>query len=155
MNDSSETGHVAGPTTGLVSAGSREVDTKVLVTAGLAAVVVGIIGVALGAVFAGTQGVIGAVIATVIVLIFFSVGQFALGSVLRTNPDMAMTVALMVYLIKIGALFILIIVFAHTTFFNTKVFAATIVACTIAWTASEVWVFSRTKVLYVDPKKLP
>jgi len=155
MNDSSEPGHVAGPTTGLVSAGSREVDTKVLVTAGLAAVVVGIIGVALGAVFAGTQGVIGAVIATVIVLIFFSVGQFALGSVLRTNPDMAMTVALMVYLIKIGALFVLIIVFAHTTLFNTKVFAATIVACTIAWTASEVWVFSRTKVLYVDPKKLP
>jgi ATP synthase protein I len=43
-------------------------------------------------------------------------------------------------------------VFANTTLFNTRIFAATIVACTIAWTASEVWVFARTKVLYVDPE---
>jgi hypothetical protein len=35
--------------------------------------------------------------------------------------------------------------------FDTKVFAATVVVCTIAWTSAEVWVFSRTKVLYVEP----
>ena len=29
--------------------------------------------------------------------------------------------------------------------------AGVIVACTLAWTLVEVWVFSRTKVLYVDP----
>jgi ATP synthase protein I len=63
-----------------------------------------------------------------------------------------MTVALTIYLAKIGVLFILIIAFAQTTLFNTQVFAATIVACTLAWTMAEVWIFSRTKVLYVDPE---
>ena len=46
----------------------------------------------------------------------------------------------------------IIIAFADTTAFDTRVFAATIVACTLAWTVAEVWVFARTKVLYVDPE---
>ena len=36
-----------------------------------------------------------------------------------------------------------------------QAFAAVIVACTLAWTAAEVWVFARTKVLYVDPTGAP
>jgi hypothetical protein len=55
-------------------------------------------------------------------------------------------------LLKVGALLIFIIVFADTTLFDTKVFAATIIACTLAWTAAEMWVFTTTKVLYVDPE---
>lgn len=105
----------------------------------------------LGAVLRGGGGATGAVVATVLVLVFFSAGQVILGSVLRSNPQMAMTVALMIYLVKIGVLFVFIILFAETTLFDTKVFAATVVACTIAWTVAEVWVFARTKVLYVDP----
>ena len=102
----------------------------------------------------GVPGAIGGALATVIVLAFFSVGQLVVGSVLRTNPQMAMTVALMTYLLKIGVLFVLIILLAGTTAFNTKAFAAVIVACTIAWTVVEVWVFARTKVLYVEPDSL-
>ena len=90
--------------------------------------------------------------ATVLVLVFFSVGQFVLGSVLKSNPQMAMTVALTIYLVKIGVLFVLIIAFADTTAFDTRVFAGTIVAGTLTWTVAEVWVFARTKVLYVDPE---
>ena len=54
-------------------------------------------------------------------------------------------------LLKIGALLIFIVLFQDTTAFNTKVFALTVLACTLTWTAAELWVFSRTKVLYVDP----
>jgi ATP synthase protein I len=81
------------------------------------------------------------------------VGQVAVGAVLRNAPQMAMSVALMVYLLKIGVLFIFIILFQGTTAFDTKVFALTIVACTLAWTIAEVWIFARTKVLYVDPQQ--
>jgi ATP synthase protein I len=59
------------------------------------------------------------------------------------------------YLVKIGVLFGLVIVLQGTTAFNTKVFATTIVACTLAWTVVEVWVFARTKVLYVEPGQRP
>ena len=128
------------------------IDALVLRRAGLITAVVGAAGIVIGFAADGVSGGVGGIFATLIVLVFFSVGQFVLGSVLRSNPQMAMTVALTVYLVKIGVLFVLIIAFANTTLFNTRIFAATIVACTIAWTVSEVWVFARTKVLYVDPE---
>ncbi len=128
------------------------IDGLMLRRAGVITAIVGIIGTLIGFAVDSVPGLIGGIFATVLVLAFFSIGQFALGSVLRNNPQMAMTVALTIYLAKIGVLFILIIAFARTTLFNTQVFAATIVACTLAWTMAEVWIFSRTKVLYVDPE---
>lgn len=118
-------------------------------------VAVGIVAAVIGALVASDPGkaLLGAAIGTVIVVAFFTVGQVVVGAVLRTAPQMAMSVALMVYLVKIGILFIFIILFQGTTAFDTKVFALTIVACTLAWTVAEVWIFARTKVLYVDPQQ--
>lgn len=118
-------------------------------------VAVGIVAAVIGALVAADPGkaLLGAAIGTVIVVAFFTVGQVVVGAVLRTAPQMAMSVALMVYLVKIGVLFIFIILFQGTTAFDTKVFALTIVACTLAWTVAEVWIFARTKVLYVDPQQ--
>lgn len=130
---------------------TRNIDALILRTAGGVTVVVGVIAAAIGWAVAGSQGLIGAVVATVIVLGFFSIGQFTLGAVLRNNPQMALTVALLIYLVKVGVLLVLIILLADTTMFDTKVFAATIVIGTLAWTGAEVWVFARTKVLYVEP----
>lgn len=116
-------------------------------------VVVGVVAAVIGGLVASDTGkaLLGAAIGTLIVVAFFTVGQLVVGAVLRSNPQMATTVALMVYLIKIGVLLVFIILFQGTTAFDTKVFALTVVACTLAWTAAEVWVFSRAKVLYVDP----
>jgi ATP synthase protein I len=118
-------------------------------------VAVGIVAAIIGALVASDPGkaLLGAAIGTLIVVAFFTVGQVAVGAVLRNAPQMAMSVALMVYLLKIGVLFIFIILFQGTTAFDTKVFALTIVACTLAWTIAEVWIFARTKVLYVDPQQ--
>ena len=118
-------------------------------------VAVGVVAAIIGALVASDPGkaLLGAAIGTAIVVAFFTVGQVVVGAVLRSNPQMAMSVALMVYLLKIGVLFIFIILFQGTTAFDTKVFALTIVACTLAWTVAEVWIFTRTKVLYVDPQQ--
>ena len=99
------------------------------------------------------KGVLGAIIGTAIVIVFFTVGQLVVGAVLRSNPQMAMTVALMVYLLKIDALLIFIVLFQGTTAFDTKAMALTVLVCTLTWTAAELWVFTRTKVLYVDPSQ--
>ncbi|HAN71693.1 MAG TPA: hypothetical protein DCQ36_08920 [Actinobacteria bacterium] len=120
-------------------------------SAGLATLLVGVIGTVIGTAVAGTQGLIAGALGTVIVLVFFSVGQLVLGAVLKNNPQNAMMVAMALYLVKIGVLLILLLVLQDATFFAPKVFAGVIVACTLAWTFVEVWVFSRTKVLYVDP----
>ena len=124
---------------------------SVLRTAGILTASVGIIAIILGGIFAGSSGLIGAIFAAALVLVFFSVGQLVIAGVMRNAPEMAMTVALLTYLLKIGVLFVIIILFADTTAFNTKVFALTVVACTIAWTVAEVWVYGKTKVLYVEP----
>jgi ATP synthase protein I len=131
------------------------IDKLVLTRAGGVTGVVGGISVIVGWLIAGTSGFIGAFIGAAIVVIFFTVGQFFLGRVLRTNPQMALTVALTIYLLKVGVLLILIILFAETTLFDTKVFAATIIACTLAWTIAEMWIFATTKVLYVEPESSP
>ncbi len=127
------------------------VDTLVLSRAGSATVVVGVIATIIGTVVASTKGLVGGVLGTLIVLVFFTIGQVILGSVLKNNPQMAMTVAMALYLAKIGVLLVLLLLLQDATFFAPKVFAATIVACTLTWTFVEVWVFSRTKVLYVEP----
>ena len=136
----------AGPAT------SRQVDRLILQRAGGLTLVVGIIACVISWLTVGPAGLLGSGFASVIVLAFFGIGQWVVGSVLRNNPQLAMTVALMTYLIKIGVLFVLILLFAGTSAFNTKAFAATIVACTIAWTVAEVWVFARTKVFYIEPQ---
>jgi ATP synthase protein I len=130
----------------------QSVDTLVLRGAGVPTLVVGALATAVSWAVAGVPGLIGGVLGTVIVVAFFSVGQFVLGRVLRDNPQMAMTVAMTLYLVKIGVLFGFIVLFAGTTAFDTKAFGLTIVACTLTWTVAEVWVFARTKVLYVEPE---
>ena len=127
------------------------IDRLMLRSAGVATLLVGIVGTVIGAVVAGTQGIIAGALGTLIVLVFFSVGQLVLGAVLRNNPQNALMVAMALYLVKIGVLLVLLLVLQDATFFAPKVFAAVIVCCTLAWTFAEVWVFARTKVLYVEP----
>ena len=127
------------------------IDALMLRSAGVATLLVGVVGTVIGTVVAGSQGLIAGALGTLIVLVFFSVGQLVLGSVLKNNPQNAMMVAMALYLVKIGVLLILLLVLQDATFFAPKVFAGVIVACTLAWTFVEVWVFSRTKVLYVEP----
>lgn len=131
------------------------VDRLVLRSAGIAALLVGIVGTVIGTAVAGNKGLIAGALGTAIVLVFFSVGQLVLGSVLKNNPQNAMMVAMALYLVKIGVLLVLLLVLQDATFFAPKVFAGVIVACTLAWTFVEVWVFSRTKVLYVEPGSGP
>ncbi len=127
-------------------------DSQVLTRAGVLTFIVGVIATIIGGLVAGSQGVIGGALGTVLVIVFFSVGQLVLGSVLKNNPQIALMVAMALYIVKIGVLLILLIVLQNATFFAPRVFAATIVACTITWTFVEVWYYSRTKVLYVEPE---
>ena len=120
-------------------------------TAGLATLAVGIVCTVLAGIFRGKDGLIGAAVATALVLIFFAVGNLVLNWALRAHPQIALSIALLTYVVKIGVLFLLIIAFADTTLFNTKVFALVVVVCTVTWTMSEVVLWSKARVLYVEP----
>ncbi len=130
----------------------RSIDALVLQRAGVGTLVAGGIVVAISAAVAGGSGALGAILGTILVIAFFSVGQFVLGAVLKSNPQMALTMALTLYLVKVGVLLLIIVLFADTTLFNTKTFAAAILTGTLVWTLLEVWIFGTTKVLYVEPE---
>lgn len=131
---------------------ARSIDTLVLRRAGLGTAVAGVIVVVISGIVAGSSGAVGAILGTILVIVFFSVGQFVLGAVLKSNPQMALTMALTLYLVKVGVLLLIIILFADTTLFNTKTFAAAILTGTMVWTVVEVWIFGTSKVLYVEPE---
>ncbi len=128
---------------------------NIIVRAAIPTVVVGIMAVVVGYLKTGTQGLVGAAFGALIVVVFFSAGQLALDKVIRTNPGIATSMALLLYLIKVAVLFVLILIFQDTKAFDTKVFAATIVTCTIVWLVAETWAFATAKVLYVEPGSGP
>jgi ATP synthase protein I len=123
-----------------------------LVRPAIATAVVGLLGVVWGALVAGTAGVIAAVMATVVVLAFFALGQLAVQKVLASNPALGLNVALGVYMGQIVVLFILLAALRDATFFDPRVFAGTIVACALVWTAMIVVSLSKRPSAYVEPE---
>ncbi|MEU0938469.1 MULTISPECIES: hypothetical protein [unclassified Embleya] len=100
---------------------------------------------------AGGKGLLGAVFATVVVLAFFAIGQVAIGRISRDNPLMMMNMALFTYIVQILLLGLVLFLFKDTKAFDTKVFGLTILGATLVWVASQVWIFTRLKIAYVEP----
>jgi ATP synthase protein I len=127
-------------------------DSLVLRRASAITIAVGIVATIIGTVMAGSKGLIAGVLGTVIAVGFFAAGQYIVGRVLRDSPETAFMTALAVYMGQILILFVILLVLQDATFFAPKVFAATIIACTLSWILASALVTWRTKVLYVDPE---
>lgn len=118
----------------------------------IATAVVGLIGTVIGAVVAGVPGLIGGLMATVVVVVFFAAGQLAIQKVLADNPALGLNIALGVYLGQTIVLFLLLLLLRDATFFNPKVFAGTVVACALVWTGFIVAALSKRPDAYVEPE---
>lgn len=119
----------------------------VVVTSG-----VGVVAVVVAGLVGGGPAALGAGLAAVIVIAFFASGQYAVTRILAGNPDMALSGALLVYMTQILVLFGLIVVLQGATWLDPKVFALTVVICTLTWVLMLVWGTQRIKVLYVEPR---
>jgi len=128
---------------------------KLILRAAVPTLVVGALATITGFISSDTKGLVAGIFGTLLVVIFFAVGQLALDKVIRTNPGIATSMALLLYLVKVAVLFVLLLIFKDTQAFDTKVFAATIVSCTVVWLVAETWAFATAKVLYVEPGSGP
>lgn len=117
--------------------------------------VVALLCVLVATLVAGTGGLLASVLGGIVVLLFFGLGQFAVAWVLRNRPEISMGAALLVYLVQMIVLFGLMVALKDATFFNSKVFALTIVVCVLVWTGAAVTTLVRSKVLYVEPGSGP
>lgn len=118
----------------------------------LGTLIAGIVGTVIGGIVAGGPGVIAGIMATVVVLLFFGLGQMAVQKVLANNPALGLNAALGVYLGQILALFLMLLLLRDATFFAPRVFAATIAVCALVWTGLIVAALSQRPAAYVEPE---
>jgi ATP synthase protein I len=130
-------------------------DARILRGAAIPTGLVGLVAIALSTAVAGLEGLVGSTFGVALAAVFFASSLIAVGRVARSNPIMMMNVAMLTYLVKILALGILLVLLRDTTAFDTKAFAWSILVCALVWTAAEVRVLARLKILYVEPDEAP
>ena len=117
----------------------------------LVTAVAAVIMVVLSAAVGGAKGLLGALVGVGLVVVFFGISAIAMSWAARKSPQVTMVTAVSTYLVKILALFFLVIRYSGTTAFNGKLFGFTVVVCVIVYTTAQAIVAARLKVPYVEP----
>jgi ATP synthase protein I len=126
-------------------------DARILRGAAIIAVPVGIVATVVSALVAGEKGLIGGLVALVVVAVFFGLGFAALMRITRDKPQLVMMAGLLVYAVQMLLIGVFIIVFTDTTLFDGRSFALSLLATALAWVGGQVRYTFTTKMLYVDP----
>ncbi|MEV6179849.1 hypothetical protein ACIHAR_33275 [Streptomyces sp. NPDC052016] len=126
-------------------------DVRILAQAAVPTVAVGAIAAVVSGVVAGGKGAIGAVVATVVVILFMGLGLYVLQRTAKSLPHLFQAMGLMLYAAQILLLFIFMAAFKNTTLFHPRAFAFTLVAGTLAWIVAQTRAHMKSKILYVEP----
>ncbi|MGA1677914.1 MAG: hypothetical protein ACO39E_00495 [Candidatus Nanopelagicales bacterium] len=130
-------------------------ETRLIVWGSLPAIAVGVITILALLYFEGGFAARSAVLGAVLVLLFFAFGQYVVGRVLATKPELGLGVAMLVYLTQLGVLLILIRVLRDVNWLDGRAFGISIITGTLAWTLGSVFMLSRHKTTVIevtDPK---
>lgn len=130
-------------------------ETRLIVWGSIPAIVIGAITVLALLLLEGGFAARSALLGAFLVLVFFSFGQYVVGRVLATKPELGLGVAMLVYLTQLGVLLILIRVLRDVNWLDGRTFGIAIIAGTLAWTLSSVFMLSRHKTTVIettDPK---
>ncbi|MFJ4281100.1 hypothetical protein [Streptomyces massasporeus] len=126
-------------------------DARILAQAAVPTAAVGAVAAVVSGVVAGGKGAIGAVVATLIVILFMGIGLYVLQRTAKSLPHLFQAMGLMLYAAQILLLFIFVAAFKNTTLFSPKAFAVTLVVGTLAWIAAQTRAHMKAKILYVEP----
>ncbi|MGW0611288.1 hypothetical protein [Streptomyces sp. NPDC002788] len=126
-------------------------DARNLAQAAVPTAAVGAVAAVVSGVVAGGKGVIGAVAATLVVILFMGIGLYVLQRTAKSLPHLFQAMGLMLYAAQILLLFVFMAAFKNTTLFHPKAFALTLVAGTLAWIAAQARAHMKAKILYVEP----
>jgi ATP synthase protein I len=127
-------------------------DVRILAQAAVPTAAAGAVAAVVSALVAGGKGAIGALVATVVVVLFMGIGLYVLQRTAKTLPHLFQAMGLMLYAAQILLLFIFVAVFRDTTLFHPKAFALTLVGTTLVWIAAQTRAHMKSKILYVEPE---
>ncbi|MET9812677.1 MULTISPECIES: hypothetical protein [unclassified Streptomyces] len=126
-------------------------DARILAQAAVPTAAVGAVAAVVSGVVVGGKGAIGAVVATLVVILFMGIGLYVLQRTAKSLPHLFQAMGLMLYAAQILLLFVFMAAFKNTTLFHPKAFALTLVAGTLAWIAAQARAHMKAKILYVEP----
>ncbi|MFE9019586.1 hypothetical protein ACFYNL_13570 [Streptomyces sp. NPDC007808] len=126
-------------------------DARNLLQAAVPTAAAGAVAAVVSGVVAGGKGAIGAVVATLVVILFMGIGLYVLQRIAKSLPHLFQAMGLMLYAAQILLLFVFLSVFKNTTLFNPRAFAITLVVGTLVWIAAQARAHMKAKILYVEP----
>ncbi|MEV0781472.1 hypothetical protein AB0I52_00495 [Streptomyces sp. NPDC050423] len=127
-------------------------DVRTLLQTAVPTVAAGAVAAAVSAGVAGGKGALGAIVATIVVILFMGIGLVVLQRTARSLPHLFQAMGLMLYTAQLLLLVIFVAVFKNTTMFNPKAFAITLVAGTLVWIGAQARAHMKAKILYVEPE---
>ncbi|MGW6981209.1 hypothetical protein ACWGE1_17435 [Streptomyces sp. NPDC054932] len=129
----------------------RSDDVRSLLQAAVPTAVAGALAAAISALVVGSKGAVGAVVATLVVILFMGIGFVVLQRTAKSLPHLFQAMGLMLYTAQILLLFVFVAAFKNTTLFNPKAFAITLVVTTLVWIGAQTRAHMKAKILYVEP----
>ncbi|GAA3752213.1 ATP synthase protein I [Spinactinospora alkalitolerans] len=129
----------------------QEHDARILLGAAIPTAVVGVIAAVAAFALKGSDGLIGAIVGTLLVIAFFAVSALVLAWVGKKWPELVLMASLATYTIKVVALGIVLVLFGGTTAFDGTAFALTAAACVVTWLIGHSVGSMKVRRLYVEP----
>jgi ATP synthase protein I len=126
-------------------------DARILLYTAVPTAAVGAIATVVSGVVAGGKGALGAVVGTLVVLLFMGIGQLVLQRTAKSLPHLFQAMGLMLYTAQLLVLFIFLALLKNTTLFDFKAFAFTLLATTVVWVAAQARAYMKAKITYIDP----
>ncbi|MEV4424579.1 hypothetical protein ACN9M0_25345 [Streptomyces sp. R-07] len=126
-------------------------DARILLHTAVPTAAVGAIATVISGVVAGGKGALGAVVGTLVVLLFMGIGQLVLQRTAKSLPHLFQAMGLMLYTAQLLVLFIFLALLKNTTLFDFKAFAFTLLATTVVWVAAQARAYMKAKITYIDP----
>lgn len=127
-------------------------DVRTLLQTAVPTAVAGAVAAAISAGVAGGKGALGAIVATIVVILFMGIGLVVLQRTAKSLPHLFQAMGLMLYTAQLLLLFIFVATFKNTSLFNPKAFAITLVVTTLVWIGAQARAHMKAKILYVEPE---
>ncbi|MFE2285739.1 hypothetical protein ACFXDJ_16400 [Streptomyces sp. NPDC059443] len=129
----------------------RSNDVRSLLQTAVPTAVAGALAAVVSGFLVGGKGAVGAIVATVVVMLFMGIGFLVLQRTAKSMPHLFQAMGLMLYTAQILLLFVFLAVFKNTTLFNPRAFAITLVVTTLVWIGAQTRAHMKAKILYVEP----
>ncbi|MFI8520365.1 hypothetical protein ACIGEZ_21440 [Streptomyces sp. NPDC085481] len=126
-------------------------DARTLLHTAVPTAAAGAIATVVSAVVVGGKGALGAVVGTLVVILFMGIGLVVLQRTAKKLPQLFQAMGLMLYTAQLLVLFIFLALLKDTSAFDFKAFAFTLLGTTVVWVAAQARAYMKAKIMYVDP----